>query len=83
MDCKFCKYSYAADGLYRGCKIANMLYTKSCDYITDNNQVETMDICYNCKHWIGGGDWGLSCSKDYYNTSTNGFRKVCEQFERK
>ena len=46
-------------------------------------EVKNMNICYNCKHWIGGGDWGLSCAKNYYNCSTNGFDEVCEQFERK
>lgn len=42
-----------------------------------------MDICFNCKYWLGGGDWGLSCEKDYHNCSTNGFDEACELFERK
>lgn len=83
MFCKDCKYKYkTADG-DTFCEITHLLYTKSCDYIDDDSQVVAMNICYNCKHWIGGGDWGLSCRKDYYNTSTNGFREVCEHFERK
>ena len=46
-------------------------------------KIEEMKICYNCKHWIGGGDWGLSCKKDYYNCSTNGFNEGCKDFERR
>ena len=23
-------------------------------------------ICLNCKNYLGGGDWGLSCGKNYY-----------------
>ena len=83
MFCKDCKYKYKTDDGYNACEIANMLYTVCCDYIDDDSRVEAMDICYNCKHWIGGGDWGLSCRKDYYNCATNGFREVCEHFERK
>lgn len=83
MFCKDCKYKYkTADG-DTFCEITHLLYTKSCDYIDNDSQVVAMNICYNCKHWIGGGDWGLSCRKDYYNTSTNGFREVCEHFERR
>lgn len=83
MNCKDCKYKYkTADG-DTFCEITHLLYTKSCNYIDNDSQVVAMNICYNCKHWIGGGDWGLSCRKDYYNTSTNGFREVCEHFERK
>lgn len=56
-------------------------YAKNCDYY--NLDLSNEKICMNCKHWIGGGDWGLSCSKDYYNTSSNGLGKACEKFERK
>ena len=64
------------------CKITHICNPESCDLNSDED-VKDMPICFNCKHWIGGGDWGLSCSKDYYNTSSNGFGKACEKFERK
>lgn len=64
------------------CKITHICNPESCDLNSDED-VKDMPICFNCKHWIGGGDWGLSCSKDYYNTSSNGFDKACEKFERK
>lgn len=90
MECKNCKY-YKISNVIQGdksftmnsCSIAHILNTKSCIYITSDAEVEGMDICYNCKYWHGRGDWGLSCEKDYYNCSTNGFDKVCEQFERR
>ena len=89
MECKDCKYNYMTtialiDEEYKGysCSITHRLGTKSCN-INNDNEVEDMDICYNCKHWLGGGDWGLSCRKNYYMATTDGFNEVCEQFERK
>lgn len=64
----------------RYCEITNGS-RKHCT-ITSDKEVENMNICYNCKHWIGGGDWGLSCRKDYYIASTNGFDEACEKFEK-
>lgn len=90
MECKYCHYCKEANiqlktGMYisNSCDITHTLNKKSCDYIISDAEVEDMNICYNCKHWIGGGDWGLSCRKDYYITSTNGFNEACEQSERK
>lgn len=90
MECRDCKYRNITnvklkngDFAMQGCSITHVLNKQSCDYITNDAEVENMNICYNCKHWIGGGDWGLSCYKNYYNCSTNGFDEVCEQFERK
>lgn len=90
MNCENCRYNCVSniklkDGTFtmKCCSITHVLNNKSCDYITDDNKVENMDICFNCKYWIGGGDWGLSCEKDYYNCSANGFDEACEQFERK
>ena len=47
------------------------------------DDIENMRICFNCAHWIGGGDWGLSCRKDYYIATANGFKEACKLFERK
>jgi hypothetical protein len=78
MKCKDCKYH---NKYKKMCKITYLANTISCPIESDED-VEKMDICYNCKHWMGGGDWGLSCRKDYYNCSHNGFDNACEQFER-
>ena len=79
MECKKCKYY---DSFQRLCKVMRVCNTKSCTLPSDEI-VEDLNICFNCQHWIGGGDWGLSCSKNYYNCSSNGFDKACEQFKRK
>ena len=70
------------DSEHTVCKITHIYNPESCNLNSDED-VKDMLICFNCKHWIGGGDWGLSCSKDYYNTSSDGFGKACEKFERK
>ena len=83
MECIKCRYYKPLDEFHNHiCDITHLRNTISCPIPSDELVVDA-DICYNCKHWIGGGDWGLSCRKDYYNTSTNGFNKACEKFERK
>ena len=84
MKCKNCKYLVEERGWFTGtsCKISNRVNPISCD-ISNDEDVENMDICYNCQHWIGGGDWGLSCAKNYYNCNCDGFVKSCDQFERR
>lgn len=80
MECKNCKYYKELD--FGMCDITHMCNTKSCTLPSDEI-VKQLHICYNCQHWFGGGDWGLSCAKDYYNCDTNGFNEACKQFERK
>ena len=86
MKCKDCKYReiHADHNLnkFNICKITHIGYIVSCGLQSDE-LVKDMDICYNCQYWIGGGDWGLSCSKNYYNCSTNGFGNACSEFCRK
>lgn len=84
MECKNCRYfNERNDGIVFGsCNITHICNTKSCTLPSDE-VVESLPICFNCQHWYGGGDWGLSCSKNYYNCSSNGFDKACEQFEKK
>lgn len=84
MECKDCKYIYKDTGWndVNVCKITHKVNPISC-YIENNDDIEHLHICYNCQYWLGGGDWGLSCTKNYYNCSSNGFHEACEQFERK
>jgi len=89
MECKDCKYykvdSFTFNGkkyTNRMCEITHLCNTKSCN-AESYEHIENANICFNCKYWHGGGDWGLSCEKNYYNCSANGFDEVCEQFERK
>lgn len=86
MECKKCKYLNVVNNnpvVLNTCNITHVCNVKSCNYISDDNEVENMKICYNCNSWLGCGDWGLSCKKNYYNCSSNGFDEACEQFERK
>ena len=84
MECKNCKYLHKVNECFVDsvCDITHIISPVSCS-ITSDEEVETMDICYNCEHWLGWGDFGLSCRKNYYNCSNNGFDKACEQFKRK
>ena len=84
MECKNCKYLYEDNvwGVAKVCHITHMVNPKFCD-ITSDEDIKNMRICYNCKYWHGGGDWRLSCAKNYYDCTSNGFRKACDQFKRK
>ena len=84
MECKNCKYLHKVNESFIDniCDITHIISPISCGIASDED-VECMDICYNCQHWYGMGDFGLSCAKNYYNCSHNGFDKACEQFERR
>ena len=47
-----------------------------------NKDLSNEPICYNCKHYLGGGDWGLSCAK-HYHVLTEALHEICEDFEKK
>ena len=89
MECEICKYLRKADdfvwgapsNIWGACNITNRCNPTSCNL--SYAEIENMEICFNCEYWLGGGDWGLSCSKNYYDCNSNGFRKACEQFKRK
>ena len=51
-----------------------------CDY--HNVDITDMEICLNCEHYLGGGDWGLTCADDYYKLP-GPTSKACEHFKRK
>ena len=86
--CKNCNYCELEDMKFpdghkrpiHHCKLTNTLRNPnaSCEYY--NKDISDLDMCYNCKHYIGGGDWGLSCRKDYYKLVQFN-SKTCEHFE--
>ena len=89
MECKDCRYykvdSFTFNGkeyTNRECKITHRCNTISCT-AKSYKEIDEAYICFNCKYWIGGGDWGLSCQKNYYHCSANGFDESCEKFERR
>ena len=85
IKCEECKYCCRKPHPYPEvyCEICRYSRKFCCIDIMSDAEIEHMDICYNCEYWIGCGDWGLSCEKDYYKCSINGFDKACEQFKRK
>ena len=49
-----------------------------------NRDLSEYDICYNCKYYIGGGDWGLFCShKDMYHHLGKFSDEPCKRYERR
>ena len=51
-----------------------------CDY--HNRDMSNEKICLNCEHYLGMGDWGLSCKADYYKIP-GPVSEACEKFNRK
>lgn len=47
-----------------------------------NRDLSKEDVCYNCEHYMGGGDWGLACRKHYHRLP-NTTSKICDDFVRK
>lgn len=47
-----------------------------------NRYLSNEKICYSCKHFLGGTDWGLSCAKQY-NVIVCGLDKACDLYEAK
>ncbi len=39
-------------------------------------------VCVNCRHFLGGCDYGLSCGKEYHRL-VDPLDEACDEFERK
>lgn len=93
MKCKDCRYS--SDDVYEiaGEKCCTCSLTRRVMYVYKESEVECScynrdlseyDICYNCKYYIGGGDWGLFCShKDKYHHLGKFSDEPCRYYARK
>ena len=57
-----------------------MVAEQGCDY--HNRDVSQEEICMNCEHYLGGGDWGLACKADYHKLPSS-TTEACEKFKRK
>lgn len=51
------------------------------NYECDNqmNIYDFIKTCGNCKYFLGGGDCGLACNKDYYKLP-NENSEICNEF---
>lgn len=90
MKCKDCKYSQPTEyktksgGRLTCCMLTRLVYKEEtesdCSYF--NADLSLYKICYNCKYYIGGGDWGLFCShKEKYHHLGKFKDDGCEYFE--
>ena len=78
MVCSKCKYCDHINGL-SVCKIRGDVDLLGCSIKTDK-EIISKKICYNCIFWLGGGEKGLSCSRKYYMSESNGFSEACDLF---
>lgn len=53
---------------------------EGCPY--HNKDMSNERICMNCKSYLGGSDWGLSCGENYH-TLTTPLNPACEHFKKK
>ena len=64
------------------CELTNRVImnygAETCDLY--NKDISEEDICFNCKHFLGGGDWGLACSK-HYHSLPHALDKMCKDGE--
>ena len=91
MKCKDCKYAQGSGYEIAGIKCCTCSLTRrvmnenaesECNCY--NRDLSEYDICYNCKYYIGGGDWGLFCShKDMYHHLGKFSDEPCERYEKK
>ena len=89
--CKDCKY--AVDGIYKiydidccTCSLTRMVMNVNAESNCNcfNRDLSKFDMCYNCKYYIGGGDWGLFCShEDMYQHLGKFCDAPCKRYERK
>ena len=62
------------------CRLTNAFLTgKPCNLY--NKDLDEYDICLNCRYFLGGGDWGLSCAKHYHRLP-EALDKSCKDMER-
>ena len=85
MNCRDCKYYQGDVKIHERigfqCALThNIIFSELCNLI--NKDLSNEKICYNCKYYLGGNDWGLSCAK-HYHVLTEALHEGCEDFYRK
>ena len=68
-DCKYLsKYYEFNDKQYIQCYLTNTILTDNAEEMCDCHDInlDGIDICFNCRYFGGGGDWGLACRKHYH-----------------
>ena len=85
MSCKECKYyqgkiEILTKTFHKCALIPIVVNGEKCPLY--NVDLSNIKICYNCKHYLGGYDWGLSCAKHYHRL-TEALKDACNDFEKK
>lgn len=85
MSCKDCIYYQGKveilTKIYHRCALLKTVVNREkCPLF--NVDLSNKKICYNCKHYLGGSDWGLSCAK-HYHVLTKALKDACNEFEKK
>jgi hypothetical protein len=57
-----------------------MIAENGCAYY--NVDVSQKEICMNCEYYLGGGDWGLACSKHYHRLPS-ATTEACKDFSKR
>lgn len=90
MNCHYCNYNkhVIRTGYkpYNICDITHYINSNELCLkygIEKENDIKNKDMCYNCIHWLGAGDYNLFCSINGSICSTNGFLGPCDDFKRK
>lgn len=64
------------------CELTNTIMVnesaRNCGFY--NKDMSNERICFNCKHFAGGSDWGLACAKHYYKLP-RALTKMCKDGE--
>ena len=88
-NCKKCKYFQ--NGIYNDnyegvCTLTNRVISKKTidkDCKMYNKDLSGFDICYNCKYYGGGEDWGLFCHHKHMYHHLGKFNDTpCEFYEK-
>ena len=91
MKCQNCKYAqgsgYEIKNIkYYACSLTRQIMNEKAEFECNcyNRDLSGYDICYNCKYYIGGGDWGLFCShKNMYHHLGKFSDEPCKWYEKK
>ena len=91
--CKDCRYSYTTSFEAKNntvtitvCTLTNIIVIPDKENYCEcfNRDLSKYDICYNCKYYRGGRDWGLFCAHDkMYHHLGNFSDYPCDYYERK
>ena len=84
--CKDCQYFQTYKDSIGTCTLTRYVVKDDKDHDCNcyNRDLSGYDICYNCKYYIGGGDWGLFCShNDMYHHLGKFSDEPCKRYEKK